>query len=296
MALAALACPGLVVVRRLDDNWHGDAHWLVQDPASSQRFGLRAVRVGRAIRWEERRRQGAAVLGAQLDAGDAFVGAGIPFMARAAGPAIVEDSAVVLFRWLDGDAVVTSDIEHATAIGELLRRMHSSQVPVNEQLPVHDLVAAAERSIAELGDLADAHFLSKAHDTVARLRPRTARRVVVHGDLNFPNVLWASDRIAGIVDFDQIGLGDPHEELAWVIKWWSRRGPIGSLDHDARLAGAVLRAYDEHVDREVLAAQLWVAGCLNGNSALRVRRAARREQAHLLRALVGRADRLADLV
>ena len=43
----------------------------------------------------------------------------------------------------------------------------------------------------------------------------------MHGDCNFPNMLWSGDSVTGIVDFDQIGLSDPVEELAWVTKWWS---------------------------------------------------------------------------
>ncbi len=118
----------------------------------------------------------------------------------------------------------------------------------------------------------------------------------MHGDLNFPNVLWVADHVTGIVDFDQIGAGDPHEELARAIKWWSCRGPIGTLEHDAALAEAVLRGYGGDVDREVLAARLWMTSCLNGNSVLRVQRAAPRERGRLLDALRARADQLAGAI
>ena len=91
----------------------------------------------------------------------------------------------------------------------------------------------------------------------------------MHGDCNFPNILWSGDSVTGVVDFDQIGVSDPIEELAWVTKWWSRPRGIADLSHDPALAREVLAGYDDdRVDREVLAAVLWLTGCLNANSVL----------------------------
>jgi aminoglycoside phosphotransferase (APT) family kinase protein len=145
--------------------------------------------------------------------------------------------------------------------------------------------------------VAPSSFLARAREVVARARRAPRRAIVVHGDCNFPNLLWQGDRVKGIVDFDQIGACDPTEELAWVLKWWSRRGRIGTLVHDRRLASAVLRGYGD-VDgrREVLAAQLWITNCLNANSVLRVLRSERPERAALIAALERRADDLAALV
>jgi hypothetical protein len=87
-ALAAVGCEQFTVVSKLSDNWHGDGHWLVRDPGGG-RFSLRAVTFGREIRWEETRLHDLAVLSAQLDAADAFVAAGLPFMVRTGEPAVV---------------------------------------------------------------------------------------------------------------------------------------------------------------------------------------------------------------
>ena len=119
----------------------------------------------------------------------------------------------------------------------------------------------------------------------------------MHGDCNFPNILWSGDSVTGIVDFDQIGVSDPVEELAWVTKWWSRPRGIADLTHDAALAREVLAGYgDDGVDRDVLAAGLWLTGCLNANSVLHMLHASADARPAVLAALRERADVLAALV
>ena len=161
------------------------------------------------------------------------------------------------------------------------------------------MATAAERSLRELQEVADASFAQRAREMIERIRSAPARRkLVVHGDCNFPNILWTGDSVTGIVDFDQIGLSDPVEELAWVTKVVvARPRGIADLTHDRALAGDVLAGYgDAGVDRDVLAAALWLVGCLNANSVLHMLHASAGARPAVLAALRGRADVLAALV
>ena len=300
-ALAAIGCDSFTVVSKMSENWHGDGHWLVRDPAGD-RFSLRAVTFGREIRWEETRRHDRSVLSAQLDAADAFVAAGLPFMTRAGEPAVVGESFVVMFGWLEGELATIATPERSYAVGALLRRIHDLGLPADERLPEHDVTAVAERSLTELAEIADTSFVGQARERIDRIRssPRK-RRIVVHGDCNFPNLLWSADSVTGIVDFDQIGVSDPVEELAWATKWWSRPRGIADLAHDPALAREVLAGYDDggvdHViDRDVLAAVMWLTGCLNANSVLHMLHASADARPAVLAALRARADSLEALV
>jgi Ser/Thr protein kinase RdoA (MazF antagonist) len=296
-ALAAVGCEQFRVVSKLSDNWHGDGHWLVRDRDGNQ-FSLRAVTFGREIRWEETRRHDLAVLTAQLDAADAFIAAGLPFMQRVGEPAVVGNSIVMMFGWLDGVFAGTATPERAFAIGQLLRRVHDLALPADDRLPVHDVAAAAERSLTELADIPDASFSDQAREMVDRVRSAPeGGRIVVHGDCNFPNILWSGDAVTGIVDIDQIGVCAPIEELAWVTKWWSRPRGIADLSHDPALAREMLAGYDDdRVDRQVLAAALWLSGCLNANSVLHMLHASADARPAVLAGLRQRADDLAGLV
>ncbi len=297
-ALAALGCPQFTVVSELSKNWHGDGHWLVRDPDGQQRFSVRAITFGREIRWEETRRHDLAVLSAQMDAAAAFAGAGLPFMQQARDPVVVGDSFVTMFDWLDGVVASGATSERAFAVGALLACIHGLDLPVDNRLPEHDVSVAAERSLDELGDVADAEFAETAREMIDGIRSSpTRRKLVVHGDCNLPNILWSADAVTGIVDFDQIGVSDPVEELAWVTKWWSRPRGIADLTHDSGLAREVLAGYgDDRVDRDVLAAVLWLSGCLNANSVLHMLHASADVRPAVLAGLRARADALFALV
>jgi Ser/Thr protein kinase RdoA (MazF antagonist) len=296
-ALAAVGCEQFRVVSKLSDNWHGDGHWLVRD-GDGNRFTLRAVTFGREIRWEETRRHDLSVLTAQLAAADAFAAAGLPFMQRVGEPVVVGNSFVMMFGWLEGVFAGTATPDRAFAMGRLLRRMHDLALPADDRLPVHDVTAAAERSLTELADIADAAFSERAREMVDSIRNSPATGpIVVHGDCNFPNILWSGDSVTGVVDFDQIGVCAPIEELAWVVKWWSRPRGIADLSHNPALAREVLAGYDDdRVNREVLAAGLWLSGCLNANSVLHMLHASADARPAVLAGLRQRADDLAALV
>jgi aminoglycoside phosphotransferase (APT) family kinase protein len=66
---------------------------------------------------------------------------------------------------------------------------------------------------------------------LAEHRPATSRTGIVHGDLQFANVMFAHDvpRLAAIVDWEMASLGDPLLDLAWILTAWREPGdPPGS--------------------------------------------------------------------
>jgi aminoglycoside phosphotransferase (APT) family kinase protein len=60
--------------------------------------------------------------------------------------------------------------------------------------------------------------------------PREGRIGIIHGDLQFANVLFATNqpRIAGVVDWELATLGDPLLDLGWILaSWWEEGDPNG---------------------------------------------------------------------
>ena len=60
--------------------------------------------------------------------------------------------------------------------------------------------------------------------------PEDRRIGLIHGDLQFANVLFslASPRISGVVDWELATLGDPLLDLGWVLgSWWEEGDPDG---------------------------------------------------------------------
>ncbi|GAA4983621.1 phosphotransferase family protein [Yinghuangia aomiensis] len=63
-------------------------------------------------------------------------------------------------------------------------------------------------------------------------RPADVRIGIVHGDLQFANVLFAHDepRLAAIVDWEMAGLGDPFVDLGWILTAWREEGDPPGAD------------------------------------------------------------------
>ena len=60
--------------------------------------------------------------------------------------------------------------------------------------------------------------------------PRDRRIGLIHGDLQFANVLFSlhAPRISGVVDWELATLGDPLLDLGWVLgSWWEEGDPDG---------------------------------------------------------------------
>ncbi|GAA3204572.1 phosphotransferase family protein [Actinocorallia longicatena] len=69
--------------------------------------------------------------------------------------------------------------------------------------------------------------------------PKSAVIGIVHGDLQFANVMFAHDRpaLAGIVDWEMAALGDPLLDLAWILTAWREEG-------DPPSSGPYLKPWD----------------------------------------------------
>lgn len=56
--------------------------------------------------------------------------------------------------------------------------------------------------------------------------PADRRIGLMHGDLQFPNVMFSFDapRVAGIIDWELVTLGDPLIDLGWILSSWLEPG------------------------------------------------------------------------
>lgn len=60
--------------------------------------------------------------------------------------------------------------------------------------------------------------------------PSDRRIGIVHGDMQFPNVMFSlrAPRISGVIDWELASLGDPLLDLGWILSsWWEDGDPEG---------------------------------------------------------------------
>ncbi len=86
--------------------------------------------------------------------------------------------------------------------------------------------------------------------------PDNQRIGVVHGDFQFPNVMFSLKKpvISGVLDWELASLGDPLLDLGWVLSSWYENGdPVGKL--------AMVQPWDGFLSRAELVA---LYGSLSG--------------------------------
>lgn len=73
-------------------------------------------------------------------------------------------------------------------------------------------------------------YFSEVGRWLADNLPEDRRTGIVHGDLQFPNVMFSLEapRISGILDWELASLGDPLLDLGWILSsWWEDGDPEG---------------------------------------------------------------------
>ncbi|GAB12655.1 putative phosphotransferase [Arthrobacter globiformis NBRC 12137] len=153
-----------------------------------------------------------------------------------------------IVRWVPGaPAVEAGPADRAPAVDGLAAFLRSLNVPADEGVPVNPLrgVPLADRNAAVRERLGDRERYPQA----AGLREVWAQACAVpvwdgpammlHGDLHPANILLAADgSLAGVIDFGDVGAGDPAVDLA-----------VGWLMFDAGARQRFIGAFGSSVDR-----------------------------------------------
>lgn len=259
---------------------------------------LRVYRLGHERRWEDTRPLTLERLREQAEVARLMAREGAPLQQVTAGPEPVgREWAASLLTWMEGTPASRSTLGLAALVGLLLADLHrigaSLDIGSRSALPAHDVVDVAQRSLAELEGIVPAAFLADVEARIGAIR-HTVPRIAIHGDLNFPNVVWSEGRPA-LIDLDQVGVGWATEELAWAMKWWSRSTGIGTGDYDRSLSNALLDGYGTPPEPELLGPTLWLTGCMNANSVFAIRNAVAEDRQNQIDGLRRRADTLEAL-
>lgn len=136
-----------------------------------------------------------------------------------------------VYRWIDGKpfarTAVTDERQAAQDLAAFvaqLRRLDPAGGPPSGRPPLSELDAVTREAIDAPVAIPDREAVRQAW-TTALLAPRwDGEPVWHHGDLLPPNVLIRDGRLAAILDFGSVGIGDPALDL---VPAWSLFGPDG---------------------------------------------------------------------
>jgi aminoglycoside phosphotransferase (APT) family kinase protein len=123
-------------------------------------------------------------------------------------------------RWLDGE-VATADAlsgshEAAGVLAEFLTALHRFHAETTEDLtgqPLATRDTATRSAIAQVGDAFDTVAMAELWDAALAASEGDHPPVWFHGDFHTGNLLTTSGRLSAVIDFGELGVGDPACDL-----------------------------------------------------------------------------------
>ncbi len=131
-----------------------------------------------------------------------------------------------IYRWLEGETFASDRIgDEGQAAADLarfvgqLRRINPSGAPLSRRdTPMRLRDAEARAAIGSLRGVVDTVAATAAWETSLRAPAWDGNPAWTHGDLLPPNLLVSGGRISAVLDFGNVGIGDPAVD---VIPAWS---------------------------------------------------------------------------
>jgi aminoglycoside phosphotransferase (APT) family kinase protein len=135
-------------------------------------------------------------------------------------------------RWLDGEPYAEERIgdEHAAArtlarfVVALRSALPTDAAPPTGRAPLPALDAVTRAALADLGADVDRAAVLREWERALAATPWDGAPVWLHTDLLRPNLLARDGRLAAVLDFGGVGVGDPAGD---GIAAWSVFGPAG---------------------------------------------------------------------
>ncbi|MBX3051222.1 MAG: aminoglycoside phosphotransferase family protein [Caldilineaceae bacterium] len=130
-----------------------------------------------------------------------------------------------VYRWLEGETAnperVADPRQAALDLAEFvaaIQRIDPTGAPAGRGVPLAERDAAVRTAIVALRDTYDADGLTAAWETSLHTRPWPGPPVWHHGDLQGGNLLARRGRLAAVIDFGCMGVGDPACDVmaAWL--------------------------------------------------------------------------------
>jgi aminoglycoside phosphotransferase (APT) family kinase protein len=137
-----------------------------------------------------------------------------------------------IYRWIEGEPYSEDNVDDernaARDLGRFVRELRALDVtttaPRGGRRPLLDLDTETRATIRVAEGVIDVDAATGAWERSLEAPPWDGQPVWIHTDLLRPNVLVDDGRVAAVIDFGGIGVGDP---AADVIPAWSVFGAVG---------------------------------------------------------------------
>lgn len=138
-----------------------------------------------------------------------------------------------VYRWLEGESPAGEAPEYLAAdLASFLTALHGVEMPggppAPRGVPLSDRDAQTRVAIGALAGEFEERAMLAAWEHALRSPGWAAAPVWIHGDLLAGNLLLHEDRLAAVIDFGGVGIGDPASDLiiAWSLFTGAARGVL----------------------------------------------------------------------
>ena len=127
-----------------------------------------------------------------------------------------------IYNWLEGQNPVVGQIQDLTAdLVQLIQAFHKIELPggpiSNRGVLFSTYEQETRASLQQLEGMIDVKAATTIWEEALQLPKWSERAVWVHGDLSPGNLLMQNGRLSAVIDFGNLGIGDPACDL--IIAW-----------------------------------------------------------------------------
>jgi len=128
-----------------------------------------------------------------------------------------------VYRWIEGSNPIAYDISELFVhdLTLFIQSLHKIDLPngplCNRGIPLEEKDAETRKAISQLEGIIDTQTAITIWEEALKASKWSKAPVWVHGDLSSGNVLVKNGRLAAVIDFGNLGIGDPACDL--MIAW-----------------------------------------------------------------------------
>jgi aminoglycoside phosphotransferase (APT) family kinase protein len=152
-----------------------------------------------------------------------FLQAHIPTPLKKGSPTIEYPHPWSIYSWIEGSNPKPTDVTESLIqeIASFINALHKIDLPngpiSNRGVPLKERDKETRKAIDDLEEKIDTKTVRKIWEDALKIPEWSKPSVWVHGDLSSGNLLIKNDHLAAVIDFGNLGTGDPACDL--IIAW-----------------------------------------------------------------------------
>ncbi len=152
-----------------------------------------------------------------------FVPFSLPTPLRKGNPTNEYPHSWSIYNWIEGSNPNINNVSEFVVqeIALFINALHKVDLPngplSNRGVPLKEKDKETRKAISELADMIDTKIVTEIWENALKIPEWSKPPVWIHGDLSLGNLLIKNNQLTAVIDFGNLGMGDPACDL--IIAW-----------------------------------------------------------------------------